>query len=159
MQAFRKAIELGVTDSTGQKVIETYIFLINNVILRDGSQRLNDALELVNQALESYPTYATLYATKGVLLYKLNQTKSALEFLEIAFKSNYRSVDLLYHLGLAYESLGEERKAESMFRSTLRLDGSHSQAMFHLGKAIYKDAAAMASSGKDKAKKLQESEK
>ncbi len=154
---FRKSIELGVADSTGQKVIETYAFLIENVILRNGSQRLTDALELVNQALETYPRYARLFAMKGVLLYKLNQTKTAVEFMEIALKSNYHSVDLFYHLGLAYESLGQDRKAESMFASTLRLDGSHTDATYHLGKVIYKGAAATA--GKDKAKKLQESGK
>lgn len=146
-----------MADSTGQKVIETYTFLIDNVILRNGSQRLNDALELVNQALETYPRYARLYAMKGVLLYRLNQTKTAVEFMEIALKSNYRSVDLFYHLGLAYELLRENRKAESMFRNTLGQDGSHIEAIFHLGKVIYKGAAA--ASGKDKAKKLQESEK
>ena len=147
-----------MVDSTGQKVIETYVFLIENVILRNGSQRLNDALELVNRALETYPRYAQLFAMKGVLLYKLNQAKTALEFMEVAFKSNYRSVDLFYHLGLAYESLGEHGKAENMFRGTLGLDGSHLEAVFHLGKVIYKGAATIAS-GKDKAKKLQEAEK
>ena len=156
IQVFRKSIELGVADSTGQKVIETIAFLINNVILRNGSHRLNDALELVNQALVTYPRYARLFAMKGVLLYKLNQTKTAVEFMEIALKSGYRSVDLFYHLGLAYESLGEDRKAEEMFGSTLRLDGSHTDAMYHLGKIIYKGAAA---AGKDIAKKLQESGK
>ena len=145
-----------MADSTGQKVIETYEFLINNVILRNGSQRLNDALELVNQALETYPRYARLFAMKGVILYKLNRNKMAVEFMEIAQKSNYRSVELFYHLGLAYESLGENRKAESMFRSTLGLDGSHIEAVFHLGQVIYK---SVATSTNDKAKKLQESEK
>lgn len=145
-----------MADSTGQKVIETYEFLINNVVLRNGSQRLTDALELVDQALETYPRYARLFVLKGIILYKLNRTKMAVNFMEIAQKSNYRSVELFYHLGLAYESLGENRKAESMFRSTLGLDGSHIEAVFHLGRVIHK---SVATSGSDKAKKLQESEK
>ena len=145
-----------MADSTGQKVIETYAFLIDSVILRDGNQRLNDALELVDQALDTYPRYARLFAMKGVLLFKLNRTKTAVEFMEVAWKSNYRSVDLFYHLGLAYETRGEERNAENMFKRTVELDGRHIEAIFHLGKVIYKSAASF---GKDKTKRLHEAEK
>ena len=154
-QAFRKAVELGVADSTGQKVIETYEFLIDKVILRNGS-RLHDAMELVNQALQTYPKYARLFAMKGVLLYKLNQTKAAVEHLEIAVKSNYHSVDTFYHLGLSYEQLGDERKAEDMFKSTLAVDGHHIEAMYHLGRVVY-HSAAVRSAG-EKSKRLRESE-
>ena len=132
---------MGVADSTGEKVIDTYTFLIDSVILRNKS-RLPDALQLVDQALETYPKYARLYAMKGIILNKLNRTKRAVDYLEAAFKSRFRSVDMFHHLGLAYERLGERSKAEEMFKRALELDVQHAESLYHLGKLAHQNAAA-----------------
>ena len=146
---------MGVADSTGEKVIDTYMFLIDNVILRNKS-RLPDALQLVDEALSTYPTYGRLYVKKGVLLAQLNRAKEAVHYLDIALRSNLRSVELFYHLGLAYEQLQEGTKAEDMFKRALAFDKTHADALYHLGKMMYYSTAA---SDQDRIKKLREAER
>ena len=127
IQAFRKAIKLGPLDSTGGKVIETLEFLLNKVILRD-SKRLPDALELVEEVMTVYPTYAKLYSLKGILLQKLNQTKLAIEHLEIAVKSNFISPETFYYLGVAHSQLKHSKTAEEYFRKTIIMDPNFKDA-------------------------------
>ena len=126
-QAFRKAIKLGSLDSTGGKVIETLEFLLDKVILKD-NKRLHDALELVEDVMTAYPTYAKLYNLKGIILQKLNQTKSAIEHLEIAVKSNVISPETFYYLGLAHLQLKHRKESEEYFRKTVLIDPNFKDA-------------------------------
>lgn len=152
LQAFRKSIELAVHDSTGEKVVESYAFLIDKIILRNTS-RLQDALDLCEKALTIYPTYATLYSMKGKLLWKMNRTEEAIEHLELAAQSSLKEPDMFYYLGLAYLDVGKKQKAETMLRNTLAVDSSHRKAAGQLGRVI------QSSSGTQNTRRLQEAEK
>lgn len=126
---------LGEKDSTGSKVIEGYVFLINSIILRKGQKRYRDALELWDQAIASYPKYAKLHGHKGVVLYRMGRVKEAVEYLETAVRSNVGDIpDVFYYLGLGYMEGGGRGKEEALelFRRTLQLEPSHSGARTQL---------------------------
>ena len=129
-QAFREAVVLGEKDSTGAKVLETYTFLINSVILRKGkiTNRYEDALELWDQAQRAYPKYAQPYGWKGTVLYKMGRIKEAKDSLEIAVSSKVNEAEFYYYLGLCYLQEQRTREAKEMFGSALRFDPKHSAA-------------------------------
>lgn len=146
-QALLKAIEFGAEDNTGAKIVETYAFLIDKVILRN-ENRLQDALHLVEKALEDYPTYAQLYSMKGNLLLKMNRNEEALQLLEIAVESGLKLPETHCGLGVAYMRLGRKTQAKAIFKNVLQnLDPGHVPTMVELGKLLHAD------------RKLQEAEK
>ena len=153
LQAFRKSIVLGLNDSAADKVIETYIFLIDKIVLRNSS-RLQDALDLCEQALVTYPTYATLYGMKGKLLFKLNRTEEAIENLEIVAASQLQEPEVFYHLALAYLKMRKREEAETMFRNTLAVDSSHKKAAGQLGRLIQSKGGAQSNRRLLEAEKL-----
>lgn len=124
-------MQLGPQDSTGTKVIETLVFLLNKVVLRH-NDRYEDALELVEQALVHYPNYAQLYSMKGIYLQKLGRSQSALEFLLTAINSQYVTSGTLFHLGLAHLDVGDTDIAATAFRKTLAIEPSHRGAELKL---------------------------
>lgn len=138
-QAFLKAIEYGAADNTGGKVVETYAFLIEKVILRN-EKRLQDALDLVEKALKDYPMYAQLYSIKGTILLKMNRNEEALELLQIAVQSNLNLPETHSGLGVVYMRMGQRAKAEASFRNVLHnIDANHVPTMVELGKLLHAD--------------------
>ena len=136
-QAFLKAIEFGAADNTGGKVVETYAFLIEKVVLRN-EKRLQDALDLVEKGLKDYPTYAQLYSIKGTILLKMNRNEEALDLLQIAVQSNLNLPETHSGLGVAYMRMGQ--KAEASFRNVLHnIDANHDPTMVELGKVLHAD--------------------
>lgn len=152
-QALRTAVAVGTKDSTATKVLETYIFLVNSVVLRKGKvvSRYDDALELWEQAIAAYPKYAAPYGWKGTVLYKMGRVQEAAELLEMAVQSGVGVAEIYYHLGLCYlagvgdgggggsdegtgRSGGMRGAAGMMFRKALQLDPAHSGAKLELGK-------------------------
>ena len=131
---------LGVKDSTGTKVLEAYTFLINSVILRKGSDRYQDALDLWDQALAAYPKYAYIYGMKGSLLQKIGLTKEAREPLELSVQSKVGIADPYYYLGMNYlveEGVVKQKRMgliENLFKRALEIDPNHSMASAELSK-------------------------
>ncbi len=136
IQAFRKAVILGEQDSTGTKVLEAYVFLINSVVLRKGKAkgRYQDALELWDQAIRTFPKYPSPYGWKGTILYKMGRVKEATEPLEIAVKSGVKEPEIFHHLGLCYLQGKREKEARGMFASALQLDPKHAAAAAEIEK-------------------------
>ena len=127
-----KAIELGPNDNTVGKILETYKFLVYKVILRNES-RLQDALDLCETALTTYPGYAHLYALKGNVLLRMNRAQEALPILEMAANAGLSVTDAHYGLGLAHKKLGNKAKAEASFRNVLMVEPGHEDAILQLG--------------------------
>lgn len=127
---------MGEKDSTGTKVMETYTFLVNSVILRKGkvTDRYQDALELWDQAQRAYPKYAQPYGWKGTVLYKMGKVKEARNLLEIAVSSKVDEAEFYYYLGLCYLQEKRIREAKEMFGTALRFDPKHSAAATEFSK-------------------------
>ena len=126
-------------DSTGSKVIEGYVFLINSIILRKGQRRYHDALELWDQAITTYPTYAKLHGHKGVVLYQMGRVEEAVQYLETAVRSNVGDIpDVFYYLGMSYVERGGggrgKEAARELFKRTLLLEPNHTGARTQLEK-------------------------
>ena len=81
-QALREAVRRSRSDEAPATVLDTYMFLIEKVIMRNES-RLQDALATCDEALSLLPTYAKLYSAKGVILLKMNRTSEALPLLMV----------------------------------------------------------------------------
>ena len=81
--------------------METYLFLIEKVIMRDQS-RLQDALRLCEEAMSLYPNFAKLYGVKGNILLKMNRIEEAISVLEIGVQTPQVVPECYYNLGLAY---------------------------------------------------------
>ena len=141
-QALREAVVLGKKDSTGSKVMETYRFLVNSVVLRNGkSERYHDALDLWDQAIATFPEYAMPYGWKGVVLYKMGRLEEAMKLLDLAIKSGVSDPDVFYHMGLCRLATGTtgggrgvEIEAKALFRRALELDASHTGAKEQLSR-------------------------
>lgn len=130
---------LGVNDSTGTVVIDTYTFLINSVILRKGGERYEEALALWDQAQKTFPKYANIYSHKGALLYKMKRREEAMKMLEIAVKSGIQIADSYYYLGICYlEGVGGRQRDRGEVRrlltKALQFDPKHSEAATALRK-------------------------
>ncbi len=136
MQAFRKAVVFGEKDSTGAKVLETYNFLVNTVVLRKGkaAERYQDALDLWDQAIQAYPKYPHPYGWKGTVLYKVGRLEEATVMLELAVRSNVKEPEMYHHLGLCYVRQNRKMEAKEMFSRALQLDTKHSAAATELAK-------------------------
>jgi tetratricopeptide (TPR) repeat protein len=111
------------------------------VILREGAgpNSYHVALEVWDEAIAMYPTYAMPYGWKGVVLYKMGNIKEAVSVLEIAARSNVVEAEVYHHLGLCYLALGErdgggKEKAGGMFKKALQFNAAHAGARTELGK-------------------------
>ncbi|NCA82503.1 MAG: tetratricopeptide repeat protein [Opitutae bacterium] len=87
--------------------------LLNNlasvIMERDGD--LQEALELMNEALRRQPGNEFMRSTRGELHLKMGRFKEALTDLQVALKKRGRKNDLLLLLARSYEGAGDRTRA------------------------------------------------
>jgi tetratricopeptide (TPR) repeat protein len=101
-KAFRDGIQRG-RDAT----------LLNNlasVIVERGGD-LQEALELIDEAVRRQPGNAVILSTRGEILLKLERYEEARQVLQEALKKRGRNNDLLLQLAQSYEGLGDRPQA------------------------------------------------
>ena len=137
-QAMVKAIGFGLQDDTLASLVETYQFLIKVVLMKNES-KLPHALEIMDRALESFPTVAEFHSLRATVLIRMERFKDALEALTTASNAKVVLPSVHYNYGLIYSKHGESTKAMESFVKSLQADREHYEAMAELGMAYYRN--------------------
>ena len=135
LQPLKRAIQLGVVDTSTDKLAETYTFLVN-AISKDAT-RAEEALEICDEAIALYPYYGKLYAIKGGILLKLNRNNESVPLFEEAIRKNPGLALAHYNLGSALSRLGDKLNAEKAFQRVLLIDPGSSHAKLQLGVLLH----------------------
>jgi tetratricopeptide (TPR) repeat protein len=87
--------------------------------LADRNQRLDEAKKLIEKALELSPEDHAIVDSMGWVLYRLGDTKGALEYLRRAFRGRPDG-EIAAHLGEVLWTIGEREEAERIWSETLK---------------------------------------
>ncbi len=94
---------------------------------------MEEALELSEAVLWSYPISAKLHAMKGRILLKLNRTQESIAALREAIMRDPLLPAAHYNLGLVYMRTGDMVAAELAFRDLLAAAPNNTYGWLHLG--------------------------
>ena len=88
-------------------------------VLADQTDRLDEALDLIEKALSFRPNDPYILDSMGWVQFRLGNLDSAIEFLEIAMDKRDDPV-IAAHLGEVYWVVGEEQKAKTIWDRALK---------------------------------------
>lgn len=86
--------------------------------LADQTERYQDALELIQRALELSPDSAAILDSMGWVQYRLGNTEVALDYLQRAFRK-LPDAEIGAHLGEVLWVMGEHEKADKVWQGVL----------------------------------------
>jgi len=86
------------------------------------SERDENAEEILNEILELRPETVNVYNSLGVLCRKKSDYATALKHYEKALKIHPKEPNIFYNIGRIHLDMKNPEKAESYFRTALRLD-------------------------------------
>ncbi|NQU05106.1 MAG: tetratricopeptide repeat protein [Calditrichaeota bacterium] len=98
-------------------VLNNYAYLLS-----EQNHRLEDALVMVNRAIELEPKSASYIDTRAWLFYRLGRNEEALTELKRAMKLNPKTAELYEHLGYIYKALGKDKKAKKAWQKASKLE-------------------------------------
>ena len=93
-------------------------------MLTNHSERYEEALALIEEALRHKPGDPTIIDSKGWALYKLNDLDSALKYLEAAY-SRLPDAEISAHLGEVLWKLGRQQDALKIWQEALNIDADN----------------------------------
>ncbi|MBI3892097.1 MAG: tetratricopeptide repeat protein, partial [Candidatus Wallbacteria bacterium] len=99
-------------------------FARNNLayLFSEKDVRLEEALQLVEEALERQPDNAAFLDTKGWVFFKMKKYDKAVEFLQKAVELSPETSELHLHLGKVYLATRDFDRAVKSFESALNYD-------------------------------------
>ena len=86
--------------------------------------RLQEALELVERALEKEPQNGAFLDTKGWVLYQMGKYEEALRYIQESLSVRDDSAEVWEHLGDVYEKLGNIQEAMKAWQRAYELDNN-----------------------------------
>ncbi len=89
--------------------------------LSDRGINLEQALEMINIALEAQPDNTSFLDTYGWIQYKLGNNEKAVEYIEKASMAEDATAEVFEHLGEIYFAMGNEEKAIESWERGLEL--------------------------------------
>ncbi len=98
--------------------------LLNNYayLLAQRQVRLDEALQMVQKALDKAPENSSYLDTIGWVYFGLGDYAKAREYIERALEKDKNNAEVLHHLGDIYEALGDKTKARECWRQALEFD-------------------------------------
>ncbi|MCF7809703.1 tetratricopeptide repeat protein [bacterium] len=112
--AYEKALSIDPENAT---VLNNYAYMLS-----EQNHRIEDALKMVNKALELEPNSASYIDTRAWLYYRIGRYEEALSEIKIAMKMTPDSAELYEHLGYIYKALNNEKKARKAWQQAAELD-------------------------------------
>jgi tetratricopeptide (TPR) repeat protein len=96
---------------------------LNNLgyFLTEHDERLNEALGMIQRAVNAQPTNPSFLDSLGWIHFKLGKLKEAERYLNDAARRNPTSAAIQEHLGDLFQRLGQQEKAQSSWRKALSL--------------------------------------
>lgn len=85
-----------------------------------------NAIEILNKGLESFPEDFRLNYIKGLTLQGMNNEAAAIAFFEKAVSGNPNDVSILSTLALAYDNQKDYEKSENTYERALKIDPQNS---------------------------------
>ena len=125
------------SESLGQKADADV--LIGQAVLAYDEERYNDALGLLNQALELDPKEERGLYYKGLVHLSLQNPEEAVEPLERAHRFRPNDFHVQYHLGVAYFVLGKYDKAKPLFEAVYKQQPDLDNLNYYVGFLRYRD--------------------
>lgn len=84
-------------------------------ILADRTQRYNEALDLIQRAIEQRPENAAIRDSLGWIQYKMGNIEEAIQNLELAFDT-FPDDEIAAHLIEVYWQTGQKKQAQKLFK-------------------------------------------
>ncbi|MDP8239296.1 MAG: tetratricopeptide repeat protein [Candidatus Hatepunaea meridiana] len=108
-----------------------YPVALNNYayMLSEQNHRLEDAMNMVDRAIEQSPDNPSYVDTKAWILYRQGQPKEALKLVKKAMKDSDDSAELQEHIGFIYQALGKNNKAKKAWQKALELEPDNEKYM------------------------------
>jgi pentatricopeptide repeat protein len=103
------------------------------VLILRKQNKTKEAIQAMEDAIQTKPKEATLYLILADLFEKEDQLPKALTVLQKGLDQNRDSVDLLFQLGALHDKMGEFEKMVTQMEEVLRLDPDHADALNYLG--------------------------
>lgn len=96
---------------------------LNNLgyFLTERNERLDEALEMIQRAVNSEPTNPSFLDSLGWVYFKLGKLKEAEKYLSDAARRNPASATIQEHLGDLFQRLGQPEKARAAWQKALSL--------------------------------------
>jgi tetratricopeptide (TPR) repeat protein len=89
--------------------------------LLERNEKINEALELIQKAVEISPTNPSFLDSLGWAYFKLNKLDEAEKYLKAAARLNTSSATILDHLGDVYQKQGKTKLAGTTWRKALKI--------------------------------------
>lgn len=108
-----------------------YARVLNDVgyVLADAGLRLDDAFEMIKQAVRSAPLAPAYVDSLGWAYFRRGDDEMAAFYLERAARlAGRQDPEMLWHLGAVHARLHQYRRAESELRRALELDPANEEA-------------------------------
>lgn len=98
--------------------------LLNNYayLLAQKGTRLEDAMSMVQKALEKSPDNPSYLDTYGWIYFVMGDYSKAMEYIQRALELNPENPDILDHIGDIYEKMGDYAKARDAWIKALEFD-------------------------------------
>ncbi|MEX0648466.1 MAG: tetratricopeptide repeat protein [Balneolaceae bacterium] len=116
VRAYERAIRL---DSGNHNAMNNYAYYLS---VRD--ERLEDARELSETALQMEPENTSYLDTMGWILYKLGNYEEALEYIQRAAANDDASAEVFEHLGDVFNKKGDHQKAADWWERAIEEDST-----------------------------------
>lgn len=92
--------------------------------LAQRGEKLDYALDLVDDALKQEPENGAYLDTKGWVLFKMGKYEESLKYIQNSLQTRGKNVEVLEHLGDVYSKLGDRNKAVEAWKEAYSLDKS-----------------------------------
>ncbi|MCL2033975.1 MAG: tetratricopeptide repeat protein [Oscillospiraceae bacterium] len=112
---------------------------INSLAKHCAGKNPQQALELVNRAIELSPTDGAYYDTKAKILMLLDDTDGAVTCYDLAMSASPYTADYPYHKAELLLSSGREIAAVAMFKKAVALDDKHIPSLWRLA-VLYQES-------------------
>ena len=103
------------------------------VLILRKQNKTKEAVQLMEEAIQTKPKEGNLYLILADLFEKENQLQKALATLKKGLDQNKENIDLHFQLGAIYDKMGDIEKMVAQMKEVLRLDPEHADALNYLG--------------------------
>ena len=109
--------------------------ILNRALILEAMQRLDDALNCINQAINIYASLPEALSIKAAILYEKGDHLGSIENYKLLIDQRPNDPDPIYNQGVVYAALKEFEDARKCFAKVVSLSPSHNDAWVNLANA------------------------
>ena len=127
-ETYKRALRI---DSSNPLALNNYAYS-----LASRGEKLNEALEMVNEALEIDPENPSYLDTKGWIYFKKKEYEKAKKYIEMANELDQDNAEIMEHLGDIYFKLDNKDKAITFWKKASSLIDDNSEIKIKIEKGL-----------------------